>query len=240
MATYTNNYNLKKPDSTDFVDVQDLNDNADKIDEILIGKANLADGKLPLTELPTHTHGTSDIKDGAITTPKLANSGVTAGTYKSVTVNSKGIVTNGSNPTTLAGYGITNAYTKDQVDELDNSILEGLYSEIENIVETGSGSFANISNNASLRYLLYTYQIVGNFVTLNVKITMDASTGPLTLTSLPITTKKTTCGSCVSSANVLCKWTISNNTLEIKKSDSTGMWSHNSGETINFIATYEI
>lgn len=37
------------------------------------------------------------------------NSGVTAGTYKSVTVNAQGHVTDGSNPTTLAGYGITDA-----------------------------------------------------------------------------------------------------------------------------------
>lgn len=42
----------------------------------------------------------------AITTT-LANSGVTAGTYKSVTVDAKGRVTNGTNPTTIAGYGIT-------------------------------------------------------------------------------------------------------------------------------------
>lgn len=40
------------------------------------------------------------------------NSGVTAGTYKSVTVNAQGHVTSGSNPTTLAGYGITDAETK--------------------------------------------------------------------------------------------------------------------------------
>lgn len=39
----------------------------------------------------------------------LANSGVTAGTYKSVTVDAKGRVTGGTNPTTLAGYGITDA-----------------------------------------------------------------------------------------------------------------------------------
>lgn len=39
----------------------------------------------------------------------LAASGVTAGTYKSVTVDAKGRVTAGSNPTTLAGYGITDA-----------------------------------------------------------------------------------------------------------------------------------
>ena len=39
----------------------------------------------------------------------LANSGATAGTYKSVTVDAKGRVTAGTNPTTLAGYGITDA-----------------------------------------------------------------------------------------------------------------------------------
>ncbi len=33
--TYTENYNLKKPDSTDFVNIEDLNDNADTIDAAL-------------------------------------------------------------------------------------------------------------------------------------------------------------------------------------------------------------
>jgi phage-related tail fiber protein len=37
------------------------------------------------------------------------NSGVAAGTYRSVTVNAQGHVTTGINPTTLAGYGITDA-----------------------------------------------------------------------------------------------------------------------------------
>lgn len=40
------------------------------------------------------------------------NSGVTAGTYKSVTVNAQGHITSGSNPTTLSGYGITDAEAK--------------------------------------------------------------------------------------------------------------------------------
>ena len=40
------------------------------------------------------------------------NSGVTAGTYRSVTVNAQGHVTGGSNPTTLAGYGITDGVFK--------------------------------------------------------------------------------------------------------------------------------
>ena len=42
----------------------------------------------------------------------LANSGVAAGTYKSVTVDVKGRVTAGSNPTTISGYGITDAVNK--------------------------------------------------------------------------------------------------------------------------------
>ena len=44
------------------------------------------------------------------------NSGVTAGTYRSVTVNAQGHVTGGTNPTTLSGYGITDAYTKTATD----------------------------------------------------------------------------------------------------------------------------
>lgn len=40
------------------------------------------------------------------------NSGVAAGTYKSVTVDAQGHVTGGSNPTTLSGYGIIDAISK--------------------------------------------------------------------------------------------------------------------------------
>ena len=47
---------------------------------------------------------------------ELPDSGVTAGSYTKVTVTPKGIVTGGSNPTTLSGYGITDAYTKAEVD----------------------------------------------------------------------------------------------------------------------------
>lgn len=43
------------------------------------------------------------------------NSGVTEGTYRSVTVDAQGHVTAGSNPTTLAEYGITDALKKNAV-----------------------------------------------------------------------------------------------------------------------------
>lgn len=49
------------------------------------------------------------------------NSGVTAGTYKSVTVNAQGHITGGTNPTTLAGYGITDAETKGAANSALNS-----------------------------------------------------------------------------------------------------------------------
>ena len=55
-------------------------------------------------------------------TASHADSGVTAGTYKSVTVNAKGHITAGTNPTTLSGYGITNAYTKTETDNLIDTI----------------------------------------------------------------------------------------------------------------------
>ena len=45
-----------------------------------------------------------------------ANSGVSAGTYKSVTVDAKGHVTGGTNPTTLSGYGITDGLEKSYTD----------------------------------------------------------------------------------------------------------------------------
>lgn len=56
-----------------------------------------------------NTTGTITTQDTVYTHP---NSGVSAGTYKSVTVNAQGHVTAGSNPTTLSGYGITDAPTK--------------------------------------------------------------------------------------------------------------------------------
>lgn len=54
----------------------------------------------------TDTDGNMIVTGSTYTHP---NSGVTAGTYKSVTVNAQGHVTAGTNPTTLAGYGITDA-----------------------------------------------------------------------------------------------------------------------------------
>ena len=75
---------------------------------------SLATGKtISLTGDVTYTSGSFDGTANVTGVATLANSGVTAGTYNSVTVDAKGRVTAGSSPTTLAGYGITDAQAKD-------------------------------------------------------------------------------------------------------------------------------
>jgi phage-related tail fiber protein len=68
---------------------------------------NLSSGTLLAARLPAFTGDITTTAGSAATT--LSDTGVTAGTYKSVTVDAKGRVTAGTNPTTLAGYGITDA-----------------------------------------------------------------------------------------------------------------------------------
>ena len=76
---------------------------------------SITSGTFDAARLPAFTGGDVTAAAGS-TALVLANSGVTAGTFKSVTVTAKGLVTAGTNPTTLSGYGITNAYTKTEVD----------------------------------------------------------------------------------------------------------------------------
>lgn len=61
------------------------------------------------------TFETIDTQDTVYTHPV---SGATAGTYKSVTVDINGHVTSGTNPTTVSGYGLTDVYTKTEVNSL--------------------------------------------------------------------------------------------------------------------------
>ena len=64
---------------------------------------------------------TGTVGEGWNPTISLTNVGI-AGTYKSVTVDAQGRVTAGTNPTTISGYGITDAYTKAELNagQLDN------------------------------------------------------------------------------------------------------------------------
>lgn len=103
----------------------------------------------------TGTNGSNKVTFDA----KHAKSGVTAGTYKSVTVNAYGHVTGGSNPTTISGYGITDAYTKAQVDSaisaakttVDSSLSSSSTNPVQNKVVNSAISTltSTVSTNTS-------------------------------------------------------------------------------------------
>lgn len=69
------------------------------------------------------------------------HSGVTAGTYKSVTVDAAGHVTAGTNPTTLAGYGITDGDKVKQV--ASTADVYGRLMITSKNTPSASGSIAN-------------------------------------------------------------------------------------------------
>ena len=78
---------------------------------------------IALTGDVTYTSGAFDGSGNVTGTATLANSGVIAGTYKSVTVDSKGRVTGGTNPNTIALYGITDAYTKTEIGAINTDYV---------------------------------------------------------------------------------------------------------------------
>ena len=67
MATYTEKYNLKKPDETDFVDIADINENMDKIEAALNDLANSNVGILPRLDITTANGVTVTVTDGITT-----------------------------------------------------------------------------------------------------------------------------------------------------------------------------
>lgn len=96
-------------------DIQDMNDHLDDI--LGIDAQGVSEIKAILSDDDTTT--------GLITelAKKANKSNITAGTYRSVTVNNQGIVTAGTNPTTIAGYKISDAKIEDGTITLgENSI----------------------------------------------------------------------------------------------------------------------
>lgn len=84
----------------------------------------------------------------------LATTGVSANTYKSVTVDVYGRVTGGTSPTTLAGFGITDAYTKTYIDTLYGSTSSAAASAAaalvsENAAAASQSAAATSASNAS-------------------------------------------------------------------------------------------
>ena len=76
------------------------------------------------------------------------NSGVTAGTYKKVTVNAAGHVTSGENPTTLAGYGITDAEAKGTASSAvsTHNSATNAHSDIRTLITNLTTKLNNLAN----------------------------------------------------------------------------------------------
>ena len=81
-------------------------------------------------------------------TLSLATTGVKAGTYTKVTVDTYGRVTVGDNPTTLAGYGITDAVTLTTA-----QTISGRKTFSQNIVFNNNGGITYPDGNVALRNL---------------------------------------------------------------------------------------
>jgi hypothetical protein len=75
----------------------------------------------------------------------LATSGVSAGTYQSVTFDAYGRATAGTNPTTIGGYNITNAYTKTEIDSIFGSTTAAATSA-SNAATSASNASTSASN----------------------------------------------------------------------------------------------
>lgn len=81
----------------------------------------------------------------------LATTGVSSGVYKSVTVDEYGRITNGTNPTTLAGYGITDAQP---LDDTLTALANTTVANDQLIYSTGNDSFSTTNFTSYSRTLL--------------------------------------------------------------------------------------
>lgn len=112
----------------------------------------------------------------------LANSGIGAGTYRSVTVDAKGRVTGGSNPNTLGGYGITDAQPLDAnlsalaaINAVGFYVSSGAGTALVRSLASGTGISINYPDGAS-----------GNPVITNTGVTSVTGTANQVLVSASI------------------------------------------------------
>jgi len=111
----------------------------------------------------------------------LTNTGVSAGTYQSVTVDAKGRVTAGTNPTTLSGYGITDAQSSDPT----LTALAGVTTAADQIIyATGSDTFTTTALTLTARSLLDDTSTSAMRTTLGVAIGTDVQAYDATLAAL--------------------------------------------------------
>jgi hypothetical protein len=163
--------------------------------------AEVKSNSIDSTHIKTSGIGTTDIADGVVKFAKLQNSGVSASTYNNVTVNNKGIVTNGSNVSYLTS-------------EVDGSLTN----EIQDL--SLSGNTLSLSSDATTVNLA---PYLDN-VTTNLSVTGTSS--PLTLNSSDGTDVTITAGTNVtlsgSSGNITINATDTNSGGTVTSVNGTG------------------
>ena len=132
----------------------------------------------------------------------LSNSGVTAGTYRSVTVDSKGRVTTGSNPTTVSGYGLTDVYTKTEVDNKDTTLQNNIDTEKGRIDAILSASTADKDSFAEIVALINSVDTTNDTAFANYVLSNDAAVALKAPLASPTFTGNVTLPSTTSIGNV--------------------------------------
>ena len=95
----------------------------------------------------------------------LATTAVTAGTYKSVTADAYGRITAGTNPTTISGFGITDAYTKTEVDSSLSAKLSTTGGTMSGAIAMGTSKITGLgdpTNNQDATTKTYVDGILGS------------------------------------------------------------------------------
>lgn len=101
-----------------------------------------AHARTDATKVESSSNGKIKINGTDTSVYSHPTSGVTGGTYKSVTVDAQGHITSGSNPTTLAGYGITDAEPKGEAEKALTAAQEyadGVAEALKNELLNGAG-----------------------------------------------------------------------------------------------------
>ena len=126
----------------------------------------------------------------------LSNSGASAGTYRSVTVDTKGRVTSGTNPTTLAGYGISDATPSSHIGSMGTehgvatTSVAGFMSAADKTKLNGIAAGANAYTHPASGVTAGTYKSV----TVDAKGHVTTGTNPTTLAGYGITDALSTSG----------------------------------------------